>query len=138
MKLRGLPNSYIHVPVSDIRELQPNADWSWEYINSSQIHECGNWETEHYNSVLEITRPCAVSFLGIHKSEPDICFRFSPALHLQYGNNCIQNFETFQKSIRRFGIVFNNKRREIREFWERQKIKYTYLYVGNMAYRKIC
>ncbi len=32
------------------------AVWSWEYINRSQIHECGNWETEHYNSVLEITR----------------------------------------------------------------------------------
>jgi hypothetical protein len=28
-----------------------------EYINRSQIHECGNWETELYNSVLEITRP---------------------------------------------------------------------------------
>ncbi len=27
------------------------ADRSWEYI-----HECGNWEIEHYNSVLEITR----------------------------------------------------------------------------------
>ncbi len=22
---------------------------------ASQIHECGNWETEYYNSVLEIT-----------------------------------------------------------------------------------
>ncbi len=32
------------------------ADQSWEYINRSQIHECENWETEHYNSVLEITR----------------------------------------------------------------------------------
>ncbi len=32
------------------------ADRSWEYINRSQIHECGNWETEHYNSVLEITQ----------------------------------------------------------------------------------
>ncbi len=21
----------------------------WEYINRSQIHECGNWETAHYN-----------------------------------------------------------------------------------------
>jgi hypothetical protein len=21
------------------------------------MHECGNWEAEHYNSVLEITRP---------------------------------------------------------------------------------
>jgi hypothetical protein len=27
------------------------------HINRSQIHECGNWETEHYNSVLEITSP---------------------------------------------------------------------------------
>ncbi len=32
------------------------ADRSWEYIHRSQIHECGNWETEHYNSVLEITQ----------------------------------------------------------------------------------
>ncbi len=34
---------------------------------------CRNWETEHYNSVLEIT----VSFLGIHKWEPDISIGFS-------------------------------------------------------------
>jgi hypothetical protein len=27
-----------------------------------------NWETEHYNSVLEIT----VSFLGLHKWKPDM------------------------------------------------------------------
>ncbi len=38
-----------------------------------------NWETEHYNSVLEIT----VSFLGIHKWEPDICIGFSFAVYLQ-------------------------------------------------------
>ncbi len=44
------------------------ADRSWKYINLSQIYECRNWETEHYNSVLEIT----VSFLGIHYWEPDI------------------------------------------------------------------
>jgi hypothetical protein len=25
-------------------------------LNLSQIYECGNWETEHYNSVLEIRR----------------------------------------------------------------------------------
>jgi hypothetical protein len=31
------------------------ADRSWKYINLSQIYECRNWETEHYNSVLEIT-----------------------------------------------------------------------------------
>ncbi len=32
------------------------ADRSWEYINHLQIYECGNWETKHYNYVLEITR----------------------------------------------------------------------------------
>ncbi len=30
----------------------------WEYINLSQVHECGNWE-----------RGRAVSFLGTHKSD---------------------------------------------------------------------
>jgi hypothetical protein len=50
------------------------------YINLSQIYdECRNWETEHYNSVLEII----VSVLGIHKWEPDIYIGFSPALHFQ-------------------------------------------------------
>ncbi len=52
---------------------------SWKYINLSQIFEGRNWETEHYNCVLEIR----VSFLRIHKSEPDIYIGFSPALHLQ-------------------------------------------------------
>jgi hypothetical protein len=28
-----------------------------EYINCSQVHEYDNWETEHYDSALEITRP---------------------------------------------------------------------------------
>jgi hypothetical protein len=51
------------------------------YVNLSQIYECRNWEAEHYNSVLEIT----VSFLGIHKWEPDIYIGFSLALHLQCG-----------------------------------------------------
>ncbi len=37
----------------------------WEYINRSQIHECGNWE-----------RGRAVSFLGIHKSNCRIGGRF--------------------------------------------------------------
>ncbi len=54
-------------------------DRSWKYINLSQIYECRNRETEHYNSVLEIT----VSFLGIHKWELDIYIGFSPPLHLQ-------------------------------------------------------
>ncbi len=39
-----------------------------EIYESLKIYECGNWETEHYNSVLEIT----ISFLGIHKWELDI------------------------------------------------------------------
>ncbi len=42
------------------------ADRSWKYINLSQIYECRILETEHYNSVLEIT----VSFMVIHKWEP--------------------------------------------------------------------
>ncbi|MFN9901666.1 MAG: hypothetical protein ACK55Z_23360, partial [bacterium] len=50
-----------------------------EIQNLSQRYECRNWETGHYNSVLEIT----VSFLGIHKWESDIYIRFSSAIHLQ-------------------------------------------------------
>ncbi len=51
IKLRGLvPNSYIHVSVSDL------------YIHRIGLpiwlqHEYAYWETENYNSVLEITRP---------------------------------------------------------------------------------
>jgi hypothetical protein len=48
-------------------------------MNLSKIYECRNWETEHYNSVLEIT----VSFLGIHKWKPDIYIGFLPALNLK-------------------------------------------------------
>jgi hypothetical protein len=40
--------------------------------NLSQIYECRNREIKHYNSVVEIRRLCTVSFLGIHKWEPDI------------------------------------------------------------------
>jgi hypothetical protein len=50
-----------------------------KYINFSQEYECRNWETEHYNYVLETT----VSFLEIHKWEADIYIGYSPALHLQ-------------------------------------------------------
>jgi hypothetical protein len=50
-------------------------------INKSlaDIYERRNRDTEHYNSVLEIT----VSFMGIHKWDPDIYIGFSTALHLQ-------------------------------------------------------
>jgi len=39
-----------------------------EIYSLSQVYECRNLETEHYNSVLGTT----VSFLGIHKWEPNI------------------------------------------------------------------
>jgi hypothetical protein len=91
-ELHGLsPNFHIHVSVSDlyIPRIGPHnflaaeyKDRSWKYIKLSQTFECRNWETEHYNSVLEIT----VSFLGIYKWEPDIYIGFSPALHLQCGD----------------------------------------------------
>jgi hypothetical protein len=55
------------------------ADQSWKKIKLSQIYECRGWETENFNSVLEIT----ISFLGIHKWEPNIYIGFSPVLHLQ-------------------------------------------------------
>jgi hypothetical protein len=35
----------------DIFPAAEQADGSWKYINLSQIYECRNWETEHYNSV---------------------------------------------------------------------------------------
>jgi hypothetical protein len=44
-------------------------DLSWEYINRSQTHECGNWDCGH-----------AVPFLVIHKSD----FRCSADLECQY------------------------------------------------------
>ncbi len=47
-------------------------------IYKSQIHECGNWDTEHYNSVLEITR--SLNFISgntYYKAEPNIYIKFS-------------------------------------------------------------
>jgi hypothetical protein len=86
IKLRDLvPNSYIHVSVSDLyipRIGMPvllQADQSWEYINCSQIHECGNWETEHYNSVLEITWPRSFISGNTKNRKPDIYIGFSMA-----------------------------------------------------------
>jgi hypothetical protein len=91
-ELRGLSfNLHIHVYVSDLYisgphiYLQQNRQ-TWKYINLSQIYECRNRETEHYNSVFEIT----VSFLGMHKWEPDIYIGFSPALNLQCGTIRVQ------------------------------------------------
>ncbi len=52
IKLHGLiPNSYINISVSDLYTSRIGLPvWL-------QVHEYGNWETEHFNSVLEITRP---------------------------------------------------------------------------------
>jgi hypothetical protein len=87
--LRGLStNFHIHVSVSDLYiprigphiSLQQIRQTDPGNIEISQIYECRNWwETEHYNSFLEIR----VSSLGIHKWEPDIDIGFSPVLHLQ-------------------------------------------------------
>jgi predicted small secreted protein len=63
MKLRFLvPNFYIHVSVSDlyihtIGPRQTDRGNTVYTVYHSQIHDCGNRETEHYNFVLGITRP---------------------------------------------------------------------------------
>jgi hypothetical protein len=60
-----IPFMYSFFGIGPHISLQQNrqADPGNMYLNLSQIYECRNWETVHYNSVLEIT----VSFLGIHK-----------------------------------------------------------------------
>ncbi len=83
-KLRSLsPNFHIHVSVSDvfIPRIGPH-----NFLQQNRQH----WETEHYNSVLEIT----ISFLGVHKWEPDIYIGFSSALQLQ----CMIRGAVFQSS----------------------------------------
>ncbi len=65
-EFRGLsPNFHIHASVSDlcISRIGPHIISLQEKrqtetgntINLSQIYEYMNWETDHYNSVLEIT-----------------------------------------------------------------------------------
>ncbi len=70
-ELRGLShNFHIHVSVSDLYIPR---------IGPHTVFSCSRRGRQHKKSVLEIT----VSFLGIHKWEPDIYIGFSPALHLQ-------------------------------------------------------
>ena len=68
MKLSGIiPISYIHVSVSSLyipwsvclfgySKISRSILW-WIYKFLIYIYKCGNWETEHFNSFLEITRP---------------------------------------------------------------------------------
>ncbi len=85
-ELRGFsPNFHIHVSVSDlyIPRIGPHISCSrivrpiLEIYKSltDTIYECRNWETENYNSVLEIT----VSYLGTYNWEPDIYIGFCSA-----------------------------------------------------------
>jgi hypothetical protein len=61
-----IPRIGPHISLQQNRQADPgNTVYT---VNLSQIYECRNLETEHYNSFLGIT----VSFLGIHKWEPDI------------------------------------------------------------------
>ncbi len=97
-----VPNSYIHVSAGNLYIFTGSVGLFGcskigipilriYSINPSQIHECGDWETEHYNSVLEISR---LRILGIHISEPDIYIGFSPALHHpNRGSTSIQTLE---------------------------------------------
>ncbi len=70
MKLSGLnPNSHIQVSSCSLYIHRIGLP-IWlskigipilEIYKSFMRHECGNWETKHYNSVLEITRPHSIS-----------------------------------------------------------------------------
>jgi hypothetical protein len=67
-----------HISLQQNRQTDPG--------NLSLIYVCRKWETEHYNSVLEIT----VSFLGIHKWKPDIYTGFSSAPFIC--SECVSQF----------------------------------------------
>jgi hypothetical protein len=56
-----------------------------------------NWETEHYNSVLEIT----VLFLGIHKWDPDIYIAFS----IRW---CVETMDELMNAIGAGGALLRN------------------------------
>jgi hypothetical protein len=70
-ELRGLsPNFHIHVSVSDLYSPRIGPHF-WllqnrQTVNLSQIYECWIWETEHYNSVLEIRRRPLLLYLWPH------------------------------------------------------------------------
>ncbi len=94
MKLHGfLPNSYIHVFCELFIYSQDRSVCLSGYMKigrpilgiykSSQIYM--NGEIGKQNIIIMFLKKWGhtVSFMGIHKSEPDIYNGFSPALHLQ-------------------------------------------------------
>jgi hypothetical protein len=94
MKLRALvPKSFIHVSVSNFyipriglpMWLQQNKNRQTDHMNIFITQRYINADLGRKNIIFLFwkLRGCTVSFLGIHKSEPDIYTRFSPALHLQ-------------------------------------------------------
>jgi hypothetical protein len=84
MKLRGLvPKFHIHVSASVyifIRSVAYFAtkyvDRSWEYVNRSQIHECGNWERGRAVSFLEIDKSDLVGSVYIGELQLSVQFKF--------------------------------------------------------------
>ncbi len=75
-------------PEMKLRGLLPNSTFmSWEYINRINRSQIQYMNVEIGRQNIEIQfwkkRGCAVSFLGTHKSEPDIYIGFSTALDLQ-------------------------------------------------------
>jgi hypothetical protein len=60
------------------------ADRSWEYIDRSQIHECGNWERGRAVSFLGILHSdlvCSVGFITVERPDPkdlSTCTEFPP------------------------------------------------------------
>ncbi len=84
----------------------------YKYLTEIQ-YECRNWETEHYNSVLEIT----VSFVGIHKWEPDIYIGFSPALPLQCGLVSGRNINDSSCALQRQNTEISKQIFPEKEYW---------------------
>ncbi len=82
---RGLsPNFHIHVSVSDLYNPtivlptlleEIHVDRSWDYINRSQTHECGNWGLGH-----------AIPRKGIHTV--NWIFVAVQALYKEKGGSC--------------------------------------------------
>ncbi len=75
------------LPTNKWRSAGPGSSWcllsiTGFYATKLTDNWMWNWEIEHYNYVLDITRP--LSFIsGIQKSELDIYIWFSSALHFQ-------------------------------------------------------